>query len=482
MNFKVVISAILASTIAVVGCDSSSNGGAAGSGGTAGGGGAGSGGTAGGGGEGGAGGAPSARDCDNLPDLSAYSIVGAPATDAPCTTTFNDTSAMAGENLQLAIDDASSGDVICIAPGTYNINQQIGISRVPLTLQGTGTSPDDVVLNFGGPGSMGGIFIDQGDVTVENFWIKNTPANAIQNKGDDSVLRKLHVSWDNEDPTDNGLYGIYPTEATNTLLEYCQMSGAKDAGIYVGKYVTGVVKNNLVHDNVLGLEVENSDQVEVFHNEMVNNTAGLLALQQPLSETLRIANTNIEFYENDVWCNNGENFATGGGIIPLIPVGTGLVLYAGNQIDIHDNNIELNDTVGAGIISNTLICQLTGNDCPGGYPVGYNPYPQNIYVYDNTYAGNGTMADPNSPFGQLFAGIGFGTPESPTPDVVWDGYIEPDYTGTNLCIGSTNQPSFLDFTQNKCTETMQGDVMAFGVCAFINKTEDTTAVTCDLPN
>ena len=43
MNFKVLISAILASTIAVLGCETSSDGGAAGSGGTAGGGGEGGG-------------------------------------------------------------------------------------------------------------------------------------------------------------------------------------------------------------------------------------------------------------------------------------------------------------------------------------------------------------------------------------------------------------------------------------------------------
>ena len=164
MNLKVLISAIFASLVAVAGCDSSSGSGTGGSGGTA--------------GSGGAGGAPVARDCDNLPDLGAYAITDAPATDAVCTPPiFNDTSATAGANLQLRIDDASTGDVVCIAPGTYNLDRLIAIAREPITLQGTGNSPDDVVLRFGGAGSIGGISSTLPDVTVENFWVQNAPAN-----------------------------------------------------------------------------------------------------------------------------------------------------------------------------------------------------------------------------------------------------------------------------------------------------------------
>jgi len=285
----------------------------------------------------------------------------------------------------------------------------------------------------------------------------------------------------NENLEDNGQYGIYTTESTNTLVEYCQMSGGRDAGIYVGKFVGGIVRYNLIHENVLGLEVENSDDVKVYENELVNNTGGLMALQQPLGETDRISNSNIEWYDNDVWCNNHPNYAPEGGIISFVPAGTGFIVYAGDGIDIHDNNVEFNQTAGLAVISNTLLCQLTAKDCPDGFPEGYNPYPQNIYQYDNTYVGNGTQPDENSPFGALFAGIGWGGDNPPVPDVVWDGYIEPDYTGTNVCIGSTNPPSYLDFTTNSCTETPQGDVEAFGVCAFFNQSTDSTPAQCDKP-
>ncbi len=387
----------------------------------------------------------------------------------------------AGANLQIRIDDANDGDVVCIAPGTYDLDRLIAISRQSITLQGTGASPDDVILRFGGAGSMGGISSTLPDVTVENFWVQDAPSNGVRISGANSVFRKLHVSWENENLEENGQYGIYPTESTNTLVEYCQMSGGRDAGIYVGKFDTGIVRNNLIHANVLGLEVENSINVQVYDNELVNNTGGLMALQQPLGETERISNHNIEWYDNDIWCNNHPNYAPEGGIISFVPAGTGVIVYAGDGIDIHDNNIELNDSVGAAVISNTLLCQLTAKDCPDGYPEGYNPYPQNIFVYDNVYEGNGTNVDTSSPFGELFAGIGWGTVENPQPNVTWDGYIEPDYTGINVCIGSVDPPSYLDFTTNSCTETPQGDVMAFGVCALLNQSTDSTAAQCDKP-
>ncbi|NNE17833.1 MAG: hypothetical protein HKN10_05070, partial [Myxococcales bacterium] len=82
MKVKVLISAVLASMIAITGCSDDSavtgTGGTAGSGGAA--------------GDGGMGGAPVPKGCDDIPDAAAYIVPDAPATATDdCDITLNPT-------------------------------------------------------------------------------------------------------------------------------------------------------------------------------------------------------------------------------------------------------------------------------------------------------------------------------------------------------------------------------------------------------
>jgi len=345
MNFKVLISAILASLIAVVGCSSDSGG--AGSGGDAGSGG--SGGSAGSGGgiakcETGFGGFP-APDCESLPDLTAYSVglfYEVPPTSDDCPGGTFEGAAMNASALNVMLGNADIGDIICIAEGTYQMEATVNVPIPGITLKGIGASPDDTVLNFGGPGTGKGILVEQSNVTIENMWVKNTGDNGVQQQEvTGSVFRKLHVSWDvnGENMNLNGGYAVYPTFCQDTLIEYNQLQGASDAGIYVGKCgwdddeetKGGIVRYNVVHENVLGLEIENSLDVVLHDNTMVNNTAGLLTIAQPgaWGDGQTPSNTNGVWYDNDSYCNNHPNFAAGG--VPAIaPPGTGALVYGGD--------------------------------------------------------------------------------------------------------------------------------------------------------
>jgi parallel beta-helix repeat protein len=298
MNTKLLISAVLASTIAVVGCSDDNGTG-------------GSGGTAATGGTGGSGGTPAAVNCDDLPNLDGYAV-GEVFDNVPETASDDCTDPMfalgsdAAARLNTRLENADPGDVVCLEAGTYEMDGTINVSLVggtlppappkKLTIKGIGASPDDTVLKFGGPGSGIGIFVQKDDVAVENLWVKNTGANGIEQDGTSgSVFRKVNVSWDDfcgENPADNcgnpcdtdveddcgdlvltcadgvcdedageacrtsadcvgvdvacigecvgdqgknGAYGIYPTNCENTLVEYSQATDAADAGIYIGK-------------------------------------------------------------------------------------------------------------------------------------------------------------------------------------------------------------------------------------------------------
>lgn len=514
MKINFLISVMAAAAVAVTGCsdDSSEPG---------------TGGTAGSGGAGGAGGGiPATIDCDtDLPDPSTYVVDDFFGSDVvPATTTDDCTGeifmpgANAAQRLNTRLENADIGDVVCLAEGTYEMEATINISLVEgLTVKGIGDSPDDTVLEFGGPGSGIGIFVQKDDVAIENLWVKNTGANGIEQDGTNgSVFRKVHVSWDDFCDTDNapancgnacdedadcadelltcedgacvgdqgknGAYGIYPTNCENTTVEFSQATGASDAGIYIGKCgwlddetTGGVVEYNIAANNVAGLEVENCLDVVARDNLVFGNTGGLMPLQQPIAAD-RPSNTGVLLENNKVWCNNGKNFAEVG-VVQLIPVGSGLLSLGGQGVEIRDNDIQGNDTVGLIMVSSSFTCDGAGADCPP-YSYDYNPYAEDIYAHDNYFLNNGTNADTESDFYIIFDLFDLGTPENPSPDIMWDGNIAMDNDDPGICLGSDFSGTYRDLSNNQCQ--MPESTPAFAACLFENSTTSTEGRLCDL--
>ncbi|MBW2189211.1 MAG: hypothetical protein JRG93_06420, partial [Deltaproteobacteria bacterium] len=231
MNSRLLTTLVLAATLSVFGCsdDASGTGGTGGAGGT--------GGTGGSGGAGGSGGVVEPKGCDDIPDTTAYIVPNAPATSSDdCDETLSATGDGDHAQILTAIIGAGANGVICLNAGAYDMGGTIDITTTPgLTLKGIGDSPDDVVLDYadnaGDCRGGVGINVTVDNVTIENMWVKNSCENAVvQRNVDGSVFRKVRVSWDGEPRTENGAYGIYPTDCTNTLVEYCQTQGASDAG------------------------------------------------------------------------------------------------------------------------------------------------------------------------------------------------------------------------------------------------------------
>ena len=67
----------------------------------------------------------------------------------------------------------------------------------------------------------------------------------------------------------------------DVLVEGCVVSGAKDAGIYVGQSRDIIVRNNEVFHNVAGIEIENSTGADVYGNTAAGNTGGILVFNMP---------------------------------------------------------------------------------------------------------------------------------------------------------------------------------------------------------
>jgi parallel beta-helix repeat protein len=459
MNFKVLISAILASTIAVVGCGNDSNGGAAGSGGSA--------------GEGGGGGATGPKDCTDLGGTGKYSIQGAPATPIDdCDTTVNPSGGDDTAALATALEDAASGDVICLGEGTFDVRATLFVSASSqITLKGIGDSPDKVILDYALAADVDGIEATTPGFTIENLWIKNTPKDSVVVREDDVTFRKLFVTWDAGSVLENGKYGIFPRAADNVLIEYSEVIGASDAGIYVGQCLGGIVRNNKASANVAGIEIENSENVEVYDNETYDNTSGILAFQLPgLS---RDAN-NVLIRDNDIYCNNRDNFAAAGSIVSAVPPGTGALVLAGENFEFRNNLIDGNISTGVIIASHVVLCQLNEErpDCLSGWPDGFDVYPTKMYFNDNTFIDNGQ--DPQGFFGAL---IEAGVLPATLEDVIWDGYMDPPGTADpEICLGLTDLPTYRDMSDDMCGTA--ANTTELGLCVLINSNTDTTDRTC----
>jgi parallel beta-helix repeat protein len=274
----------------------------------------------------------------------------------------------------------------------------------------------------------------------------------------------------------NGAYGIYPTDCSNTTVEYSQAQGASDAGIYIGKCTGGTVENNLVYENVAGLEVENCVGVDANNNTAFDNVGGVFALQQDISGSMQ-SNTDVRIFDNETYCNNRPNFAKEGSAVAGIPVGTGLLSFAGNGVEIFGNIITDNLTLGIGMASNILNCQVSPpSDCPP-YNDGYDPYVKNNYIHDNVFTNNGT--DPQGLFGTLFKILGFGIPGNPLPEVVWDGYKEnPD--DVSLCLGTDAEAAAtVLIIGDECQDPIDPPLEDYITCAQENKSTDQTPFLCE---
>jgi parallel beta-helix repeat protein len=363
---------------------------------------------------GGGGGGSVPASCEGV-DVSACDVVIGPV-DGDDTTTLQGA----------IIEDVKSGDTLCLCPGTYDINNEVGISTPGVTIRGVGAGRDDVVLDFAGQlGGDNGVNATGDDFTVENLSIKNSPGDGIVATGVDGVtFRNLHVYWDAGSDGDNGAYAVYPVQSTNVLIEDCEIVGASDAGAYVGQSTNIIVRNNLVHGNVAGIEIENSTDAEVYGNEAYDNAAGILVFALPNLD--KTDSLRCDVHDNLIYENNHDNFGDPDTTVGAVPPGIGVLILAADETHIHDNEIRDNKTGGIVIVGHETLNLLVQNFM---FDPDTDPDPEITYIYGNTFDNVGY--DPADPISAINDTI---------EQVLWDG-IEKTAGSAELCL-SMSPPTF----------------------------------------
>jgi parallel beta-helix repeat protein len=319
----------------------------------------------------------------------------------------------AAKRAQTALIEAQPGDIIELGEGRFDFKSTLSLDVSGVTINGQG--PDKTILSFKdqgqGTGGEGLLITSKKDVAVGNLAVEDARGDGIKVNGTKKIaFRNVRVEWTGGPKETNGGYGIYPVLCTSVIIEGCKVSGASDAGIYVGQSQDIVVRHNRVEKNVAGIEIENSTRADVYENEATDNSGGILVFTMPDLPVKEGRSCRV--YQNKVIANNHDNFAPKGNIVATVPPGTGVMIMANKQVEVFDNTIEQNQTSGLSIVS-YLLTEKPINDA------GYDPFCEAIHVHDNRFSGNG--GKPAGNIGEMLSkALG-----SPLPDILYDGIIDP---------------------------------------------------------
>lgn len=311
------------------------------------------------------------------------------------------------DNVQTALQEAlilaEEGDVVHLAAGRYILSDGLSLDVDGVTIKGDGKN--ETILDFTGQQGAGeGLLVTSSNVTLRDFSVENTKGDGIKSKQAHNIIYyNLRVEWTGGPKSTNGAYGIYPVESENVLIDNVEVIGASDAGIYVGQSRNIIVRYSQARYNVAGIEIENSFDADVYGNFAAHNTGGILVFDLP--DLPQQGGHNIRLYNNVVTSNDTPNFAPEGNIVASVPMGTGIMVMANNNVEIFDNILAHNSSSNVMIVS---------------YPMpfdddNYQPTPRNISLFNNLHGGAGYAPDFDG--GAMLAGAFGGA----IPAIIWDG-------------------------------------------------------------
>ncbi|MDH6135752.1 hypothetical protein P3T37_005169 [Kitasatospora sp. MAA4] len=305
---------------------------------------------------------------------------------------------MPGESIQQAVDAASPGDTIQLAPGTYH--ESVQISRPGLTLRGVG---DRTVITPGAQpsanacGAAGhGICVTGtpghpvADVRIESLTVAGFPKNGVSGSETDRMtVRGLLVQ-------DNGEEGIAQEKSTRGVLVGNTARRNGQAGVFLANIADGkggaidtqgaVIGDNDLSANRIGVVVRRARNLAVERNTIRANCSGVFVVGddgRPRAGALTVRDNTVD--ANNAYCPPNDR-------LPYLQ-GVGIVLTGVEDTLVTRNQVR--DNVGASPMSGGVVLFRSFN---GGASTG-------VTVRDNAVRGNGPsdLADRDTGLGDSFA-------------------------------------------------------------------------------
>lgn len=281
-----------------------------------------------------------------------------------------------GSSIQAVVNQAQPGDTILVEPGRYV--QSVYIDKPNITIRGL--SRDGKFAQLDGEKRLNdGIIASGHGVIIDGFHVTGYKGNGIMTQGANNFKIINNV-------VHGAFYSIFPQYGKNGLIQGNTVSGAEDAGIYVGMSDNIDIIGNKAFENVMGLELENTRFGVMANNEVFNNSTGVVLSLVP-GLPVKTA-TDLVVRDNIIRDNNLKNFAPSSSIAATVPEGVGIIVVGPDNVTISGNTIEGHKTAGL-MVSDIYSFGLGGDS-------KVDPFSENVRIIDNQWINNG-----KAPFGVL---------------------------------------------------------------------------------
>ncbi len=355
--------------------------------------------------------------------------------------------------LQTQLITLNDGDTVHLPEGNFMFTKSLTMDgKNNIVIKGKGM--DKTVLSWKNQTEGAeGLHISNGKgIVLEDFSVEDAKGDNVKvNDTQGITFRRIRSAWAAGPKTENGAYALYPVLCKNVLMEECIAMGSSDAGIYVGQSDSVIIRNNKAFWNVAGIESENSKWVEIYGNEAYNNTGGLLVFDLP---GLNRYGHSTKVYKNNLHDNNYENFAQKGNIVASIPPGSGMMILATHDIEMYDNDIKDNRTVGVAVVSYELVAALNKEEIEQAGSIGgvqsvdnrykedsvYNPFPYNVSIHHNRFENSHWFPTLKNDIGKLLVAKSFFSP----PDILYDGIENPKQNDRGICLTENGKITFIN--------------------------------------
>lgn len=374
------------------------------------------------------------------------------------------------KSLQTQFITVADGDTIELPEGNFMFTKSLTLDgKRNIVIRGQGMNKTILSWKNQTEGAEGFHVSHCAHITLQDFSIEDAKGDNLKvNDTRGITFRRIRSVWADGPKTENGAYALYPVLCQNVLMEECIAMGSSDAGIYVGQSDSVIIRNNKAYWNVAGIEAENSRWVEIYGNEAYENTGGLLVFDLP---GLTQYGHSTKVYNNYIHNNNYKNFAQKGNVVASIPPGSGMMILATHNIEVYENEIKNNRSVGIAIVSYELVAALNegaeeqANAIGGVQTVNnrfredtlYNAFPHDVTLRNNRYENSHWFPTLRSDIGKLLIAKSFMNP----PDVLYDGIENPKQGQRNICIDEPGGITFINLDAGRDFESLSKDVTPF---------------------
>lgn len=352
------------------------------------------------------------------------------------------------KDLQTEMIMAEDGDTIRVPAGYYKFTSSISLDeKNNVVIMGEGK--DKTILSFEGQTEGAeGLRVSNGkNITVQDLTIEDTKGDAIKTQDIAGMnFINVRITWSGKPKESNGAYGLYPVLCTNVLFDGCEVSGASDAGIYVGQSKYVVVKNCTAFHNVAGIEIENTLYADVYNNYSYDNTGGILVFDLP--DLKQKKGGQVRIFNNRIEHNNYRNFAPPGNIVGKVPAGTGFMILATSNVEVFNNKIFNNKTANASLISYFTTQEAIKDSL-------YDPYSKSVSIHNNEFKkGFFQIADWRNDIGKLVLYKFWFS----VPDILFDGIKDPKSNLSQLCLEANGKATFANLDAGNKFKNISTDI------------------------